>query len=280
MQKKTTYALIAVILIGIFAALAFLQSMGGGVGVNGTSLAKYDNVPLSQQVLTKLHPTSSIFGTIGIGAAGNYPHVVNGTTALYDGKPAVIYIGADYCPFCAAERWALVIALSRFGNFTALNYMTSSASDSYPNTPTFTFYNSTYSSQYISFVEVEETTNKLNSAGTSYPVLQVPTPLENATFYAFNQNASWIPQQERGGIPFIDFANYSVVNGANYNPTIIDGMNWSTILANFGNANSSTTEAIIGSANLLTAQICNIDNNQPASVCNQSYIQSLKKATT
>ena len=279
MQKKTTYALIAVIVIGIFAALIFLNG-NSSIGTNGTALAKYDNVPLSQQALAKLHPPSSIFSSVGIGAGGNYPHIVNATPILYDGKPAVIYVGADYCPFCAAERWALVIALSRFGNFSELHYMTSSASDAYQNTPTFTFYNSTYYSPYISFVEVEETTNKLNAAGTGYPILQVPTPLENATFYAFDQNASWIPQNERGGIPFIDLANYSVVDGANYEPTIIDWMNWSTILSNFNNVNSSTTQAIIGSANLLTAQICNIDNNQPASVCGQPYIQNLKKATS
>ncbi len=274
MQKKVTYALIAVILIGIFAALVLLQ---GGSSTTGETLAKYDNVPLSQSALAELYPQSSTFSSIGIGAGSNYPHVVNATPVLYNGKPAVIYIGADYCPFCAAERWVLVIALSRFGNFSELHYMTSSASDVYPNTPTFTFYNSSYYSPYISFVEVEETTNKLNAAGTGYPILQVPAPLENATFYAFDQNASWLPQNERGGIPFIDFANYSVVDGANYNPTIIDGMNWSTILANLDNTNSSTTQAIIGSANLLTAQICNIDNNQPASVCDQQYIQNLKK---
>ncbi len=276
MQKKTTYALIAVILIGVFAALALSNS---GKGTGGAALARYDNVPLSQQVLAELHPTSGLFSSVGIGAASNYPHVVGKAPATYEGKPAVVYVGADYCPFCAAERWALAIALSRFGNFSVLHYMTSSASDVYSNTPTFTFYNSSYHSQYISFVAVEETTNKLSSAG-AYPVLQVPNPLENATFYAFDQNASWLPPNERGGIPFIDFANYSVIDGANYDPTTIGGMNWSTIFANFAKANSSTTESIIGAANLLTAQICNIDSNQPASVCGQSYIQSLEKAVT
>ena len=31
------------------------------------------------------------------------------------GKPEILYVGAEYCPYCAAERWAMVVALSRFG---------------------------------------------------------------------------------------------------------------------------------------------------------------------
>lgn len=56
-----------------------------------------------------------------------------------NGKPAVIFVGAEWCPYCAVERWSLIIALLRFGNFSNLEYMLSSSTDIYPNTPTFTF---------------------------------------------------------------------------------------------------------------------------------------------
>ena len=34
-----------------------------------------------------------------------------------DGKPLVVFVGAEYCPYCAAERWVMVMWLSRFGTF-------------------------------------------------------------------------------------------------------------------------------------------------------------------
>ena len=43
-----------------------------------------------------------------------------GTPLTQDGKPKVLYIGAEYCPYCAAQRWALAVALSRFGTFDKL----------------------------------------------------------------------------------------------------------------------------------------------------------------
>ena len=40
-----------------------------------------------------------------------------------DGKPLVLYVGAEYCPYCAAERCAMVQALSRFGTFSNLTFV-------------------------------------------------------------------------------------------------------------------------------------------------------------
>ncbi len=38
-------------------------------------------------------------------------------------------MGAEYCPFCAAQRWAMVNAFSRFGTFTGLTTTHSSSTD-------------------------------------------------------------------------------------------------------------------------------------------------------
>ncbi len=35
-----------------------------------------------------------------------------------DGKPDLLYIGAEFCPVCATERWAMYVALSKFGTFS------------------------------------------------------------------------------------------------------------------------------------------------------------------
>src|SRR5271155_4359240 len=37
-----------------------------------------------------------------------------------NGRPEVIFLGAEFCPYCSVERWSLVMALSKFGNFSHL----------------------------------------------------------------------------------------------------------------------------------------------------------------
>ena len=61
----------------------------------------------------------------------------------------ILFVGAEFCPYCAAQRWPLIIALSRFGTFSGLQTTTSSSSIEYPNTITFTFRSATFTSQYI-----------------------------------------------------------------------------------------------------------------------------------
>ena len=51
------------------------------------------------------------------------------------GKPEVLYVGAEFCPFCGAERWPLIVALSRFGHFTTLTNMQSAQALGVPRHP-------------------------------------------------------------------------------------------------------------------------------------------------
>jgi hypothetical protein len=63
---------------------------------------------------------------------------------LTAGKPLVVYIGAEYCPFCAAQRWPLVVALSRFGTFSGLSVTRSASEDVFPDTATLSFHSASY----------------------------------------------------------------------------------------------------------------------------------------
>src|SRR5207245_8284001 len=72
-----------------------------------------------------------------------------------DGQPEVLYGGAEWCPCCAAERWAMVVALSHFGSFSGLHFTTSASNDVFPDTHTLSFNGSTYTSAYLRFVPVE-----------------------------------------------------------------------------------------------------------------------------
>jgi thiol-disulfide isomerase/thioredoxin len=204
---------------------------------------------------------------------GSYFGTVNSTTPLTSGgKPEVLYMGAEYCPFCAAQRWAMVNALSRFGTFTGLTTTHSSSTDADPNTPTWTFYGSTYKSNYINFTSVEETKNYRtgNTTNTSvnYVTLQTPTAAEEAI------GQSYDPQ---GSIPFIDLGNkyVQVGNLSPLSPTMLAGLSWSQVAADMNNPSSSVGQAEIGNANYMTAGICKLTNNLPASACTPT-IQKLE----
>lgn len=96
--------------------------------------------PVPRSVLTALTSVPmSTFNAVGSTDAMQ-PTLVPPVPAT--GKVQFLYVGAEYCPYCAAARWAMIVALSRFGTFSNLHLMRSSGQDVYPNTPTFTFYTS------------------------------------------------------------------------------------------------------------------------------------------
>lgn len=193
------------------------------------------------------------------------------------GKPEILYIGADYCPFCAAERWPLIAALSKFGTFHGLHLMTSSATDAYPNTPTFSFYKSGYTSQYLTFTPVEWATNQPTSSSqnfSGYSLLQVPTKAQQKLFTTFD-NVPYVSSANAGSIPFIDFANRYLQVGASYSPQVLSGLSWDTVAGSLSLPTSATGQAIDQTTNVLIASICKITNGHPGSVCGTATIKSV-----
>jgi hypothetical protein len=204
---------------------------------------------------------------------GSYFGTVNSSTPLTSGgKPEVLFIGGEYCPFCAAQRWAMVNALSRFGTFTGLTTTHSSSTDSDPNTPSFTFYKSTYKSNYITFTSVEEYTNfrQGNSSDTSVPyqTLQTPTSAQQTTAQTYDPS---------GSIPFFDLGNkyVQVGNLSPLDPSMLAGKTWSQVAAAMNDPSSAIGKAEIGNANYMTAGICKLTNNQPTTACTPT-IQKLE----
>ena len=105
--------------------------------------------------------------TIGKGKVGRAADADDRPAAVLkaDGKPLVFYMGAEYCPYCAAERWSMIIALSRFGTFSNLGQTFSSSTDVDPNTPTFSFHGATYTSKYLTFQAKELQSNEQTGNG-------------------------------------------------------------------------------------------------------------------
>ena len=103
-------------------------------------------------------------GSVSTSGSG-YLAPVSGSPLTSGGKPEVLYLGAGFCPYCAAVRWPLIVALSRFGTFSGLRTTRSAIANGagqhepYPATPTWTFHGSRYTSQYLTFTPVELQTN-------------------------------------------------------------------------------------------------------------------------
>jgi hypothetical protein len=229
-------------------------SSGSAASSAGTSalaagvLADVSSV--SPATLTAIGEPSSTVGPISTGAKS--------ALTASNGKPEVLFIGAEYCPFCAAERWSMVEALSRFGAFTGLRATHSSTSDVYPDTNTFSFYGATYSSTSLDFTSVELETNQ--ASGDSYTALQTPTAAESALVSKYDK-APYTTQP--GSIPFLDIANKYIGVGAGYTPQVLQGLSMTQIATQLNDKSSAVAIAVDGEANRIVAAITAATGVQP-----------------
>lgn len=220
--------------------------------VSGVPSAAFDAAGAPSALVATLKPTTG-----------------NPAPLTTNGKPSILYMGAEYCPYCAAERWPVVVALSRFGQFNNLKVTQSSTSDVDPGTQTFSFYGSTYTSQYIDFQAVEEQTNQIK--GNTYAPLQKPTAAQLKLLESFDKPPY---TNSSGGIPFIDFGNKYVVSGAAYDPGILQGMTWFQIADTLSNPTGQVGQSILGTANAISAAICKLTGAQPAAVCGSAGVKA------
>ena len=218
---------------------------------------------------------ASTLNAVGSGAFTGKIQTITGNPAplTANGKPELLYIGAEYCPYCAAERWAMIVAMSRFGTFSGLATVKSAVSNGagdqepFPDTPTWTFAHASYSSPYLTFSEVELYTNIPDTSTGGYTALQTATSAELALLSKYDAPPYVDSAADSGSIPFLDFGNTYLSIGASYNPQVLSGLSWNTIAADLSNPNSSVAKAVDGTANYITAAICSMTGNQPASAC-------------
>ena len=207
------------------------------------------------------------FDKVGTDGVQGGPSEITAPALTAGGKPKVLYIGAEFCPYCAAERWPVTVALSRFGTFSNLGTTHSASEDVFPNTPTLSFHGATYTSQYLAFTGVETTTNEM--VGNGYKPLDTPTAEDQKTFDTYNKP----PYVESdGSIPFIDLGGKYVGSGATYSPDLLAGKTQTEIADALKDPSSPIAKAVVGSANVYTAAMCKLTNNQPAKVCSTDAV--------
>jgi hypothetical protein len=253
-----------VLVIGVFALIARQSTSSGGGGIG-------DPVPTDVlNAVTK--PDPAIFAKVGTGGLNNpLIHVAGDPLKGANGKPEIFYFGAEYCPYCAAERWSLIMAMSRFGEYKDLRLMKSgSAPEAFPDTSTFTFLHSTYTSQYVDWASVE-------TADRNGQTLQTPTADQLAIVNKYDAPPY---TQQTGSIPFVTYANQYTTVGAGFQNSSIQDLTWQQIAAKLSNPDDPVTKNIVGNANYLTAAICLSTNNEPASVCQAAPVPDIQKQIT
>ncbi|HEY2638334.1 MAG TPA: DUF929 family protein [Streptosporangiaceae bacterium] len=172
----------------------------------------------------------------------------SGPPLTVGGKPAVVFVSEESCPFCAAERWSLVVALSHFGTWSNLGSTRSSATDAYPNTASFSFRTAHYRSAKITL----RTTELADNTGRA---LQPETPLDAKLIGTYDVPPFVNSADQSGAVPFLDIANHYILAGAQYNPQVLSGLSASQIASQLRNPSSPVAQAIDGSARVIVAAI-------------------------
>jgi thiol-disulfide isomerase/thioredoxin len=258
--------LAVIVIVVAIVVIKSLHKTSAAPTASSTTTAK--TVPTVATEITSV--PAAVLNKVGAGPSDVAPlKTITDKALTMNGKPEVLYMGAEYCPYCAAERWALAEALSRFGTFSNLHFIHSSSTDVYAATPTLTFYQSTYTSKYLTFDPIALET-------VSEAPLQKADAAQTALINKYTQ----------GQFPFVDVGGKFIVDGAQYlpstlgtNPTAGDisktALTWQEVGSDMQNPNSSVAQAILGAANHVTAAICKMTGDQPSTVCKSASVTSI-----
>jgi hypothetical protein len=171
------------------------------------------------------------------------------------GKPAIVFVSEESCPFCAAERWPLAVALSHFGTWRHLGVTRSSATDVFPGTATLSFRTASYGSSHLTLRTTELTDNR------GHP-LQPLTALDTKLIRSYDVPPYVNSADQSGAVPFLDIGDRYILAGAQYDPQVLAGLSPAQIASQLRNPDSPVARAIDGSASVIIAAIDNILHHQ------------------
>jgi hypothetical protein len=181
---------------------------------------------------------------------------------LSGGRALTLFVGGQFCPFCASMRWPFVKALSRFGTFSGLGQINSQpGTDGFNSIGSYDMTKATFRSDYV-------TLRMFEVADVNGNPLQQPDAEATALLNQFD------PQ---GSIPFV-FVGGSYVAQLPYSPALLQGKSFQQILDEVNSSDPGQIgRAVDAEADGITAIVCKTDGAQPAPVCNQPGIQALSQ---
>ncbi|HVX02556.1 MAG TPA: DUF929 family protein [Nitrososphaera sp.] len=195
---------------------------------------------------------------------GKFMHVTDQPLKRPGGKSLVYFMGAGFCPFCAAERWAIVKALERFGKWEGVAEDKSADHDEkYLNVPTFNLARAKYASDTVEFAGKE-------TADRNFDPMQELDDKDYEILDMYN------PDQM---IPFLLVDGQYMQVGAGYSPELIQNMTHDKVEAELSNPNSAIGKAINVEIDNITALICKATGGRgkegEKSACNSDSIRAL-----
>ena len=256
-----------------------------------------ENVPNKELGAAVTAPSSVVSAPGKEGSGASLIPLKGASPLVQDAKPEIVFFGSEYCPYCAATRWPLVIAMSKFGTFSGLEETASSPLDYAPNTHTLDFAKATYSSPYFSFSATEQLSNHCHAAEVikdpdgNDPPDYPPYLCNNEDYYVVNLGsksvlalvAKWdtdkiFPTADgtSGGIPFIDFGGSWAESGALYSPTSLYLSSWSQIVKSFSVPTEGIGQAVLGTADRYIGVMCEMAHNKPP-ICKASFVKTEEK---
>jgi hypothetical protein len=190
---------------------------------------------------------------------GKFMHVTDQSLKRASGKSLVYFMGSGFCPFCAAERWAIVKALERFGKWEGLiEDKSASRDEKYLNVPTFNLARAKYTSETVEFAGKE-------IADRNFEPLQELDDKDYEILDMYN------PDQM---IPFLLVDGQYMQLGAGYSPELIQNMSHDKVKAELDNPHSSIGRAINAEINNIVALVCKATGVKGAA-CSSESIKSL-----
>lgn len=175
-----------------------------------------------------------------------------------NGKLLVFFMGAEYCPFCAAERWAIVRALQKFGQWNGLKQTMSAARDEqFLNLPTYDFTEATYTSSHVEFIARE-------LKDREFKTLQKLLKTEEKFVRKFN------PEKE---IPFLLVGGRFMQVGSGFTPKIFIGHTFRQTETELKKAESEIRKTIDAEGNIIAALLC--VSGLPPELCRETGVAEL-----
>jgi hypothetical protein len=261
------YVALGLVVVSVVLIVALIVARN--VSQSSESASVETITPASGNMLSVLaHVPPDTSADIGVSSPSDptIPPSATGNSSLWQSaggeagpRPVVFFYGAEFAPYAAAERWPVVVALSRFGTFSQLGLMQSSTSTAFPNISTFTFWHVQYSSVWIDLQAIERY-SALDPSGGGYQTLDRPTARQAASVSVYDTSED--------AFPLLDVANHYVLAGSSFSPSLLVNLSQAQITGDLAFPDSEVAQAVLSSANEITAAICTVTGQRPVAVCN------------
>ncbi|MDE1856754.1 MAG: DUF929 family protein [Candidatus Micrarchaeota archaeon] len=260
--------------------------------LNQTELSAINNEPDSYYEKAGEYLLNNSLASF-FGGAGSPGVKVNAFTV--NGKPSVIYLGSITCVFCGENRWAMALALAKFGSFNSLYKGYSALHDQ--DVPTLYWlpatYNSSqvnlgsfYNSSLVNLIVIEDTM-PISGGFNLEPLNSMQNQINATGNLAYKDAFEYILKMGNfQGTPYTIWGTYqySGANGeifGNLNATIgsslpLTYMTHDQVLNQIRSFNTSFSWGEYAAADLYIAQLCPSLNNTP-SVCNLPAIKGIQQ---